>query len=110
MYIPSELAYGARGSPPKIGPDEVLVFRMEIVKINGASTPAITCDVATLEECDNKEKAFLEKAKAKALADPAHVDTELVRLAGMKAKPMKAELADWLNQRVSLLKRMKTEL
>lgn len=23
MYIPSELAYGSRGSPPKIGGDEV---------------------------------------------------------------------------------------
>jgi hypothetical protein len=41
MYIPSELAYGARGSPPKIGPDNVLIFRMEIISIDGASKPGM---------------------------------------------------------------------
>lgn len=35
LYIPSELAYGDSGSPPKIKPGDVLIFRMEIVKING---------------------------------------------------------------------------
>ena len=33
MYIPSELGYGDRGSPPKIGGGDVLVFTMEILKI-----------------------------------------------------------------------------
>ncbi len=31
LYIPSELAYGDRGSPPKIGGGEVLIFQMEIL-------------------------------------------------------------------------------
>lgn len=57
MYIPSELGYGSRGSPPKIGADNVLVFKMEILGINGATKPAISCNVATLEDCDEKEKA-----------------------------------------------------
>lgn len=30
LYVPSELAYGDRGSPPKIGGGDVLVFVMEI--------------------------------------------------------------------------------
>lgn len=33
LLIPAELAYGAQGSPPKIGPNEPLVFDIELVKI-----------------------------------------------------------------------------
>ena len=39
MYIPSDLGYGDRGRPPKIGGGDVLVFTMEIVKIKGAKVP-----------------------------------------------------------------------
>ena len=39
-YIPSDLAYGDRGRPPKIPKNAVLVFVMEIVKIQGAKVPA----------------------------------------------------------------------
>jgi FKBP-type peptidyl-prolyl cis-trans isomerase len=35
MYIPAHLGYGARGSPPKIGGGDTLVFNMEIITING---------------------------------------------------------------------------
>jgi len=105
MYIPSDLGYGARGSPPKIGADNVLVFKMEILGIQGASKPAISCNVATFEDCDEKEKAFVEKIKAKGSAA-----AELARLEGMKAKPMKSELKSWLDTRVHLLTKMNDEL
>mmetsp|Transcript_31137 Transcript_31137/g.34976 ORF Transcript_31137/g.34976 Transcript_31137/m.34976 type:complete len:215 (+) Transcript_31137:73-717(+) len=39
MYIPSELGYGDRGSPPKIPGGDVLVFVMEILEIKGDSVP-----------------------------------------------------------------------
>ncbi|MEM7015318.1 MAG: FKBP-type peptidyl-prolyl cis-trans isomerase [Verrucomicrobiota bacterium] len=35
FLIPSDLAYGERGSPPKIGPNEDLVFEIELFRING---------------------------------------------------------------------------
>jgi FKBP-type peptidyl-prolyl cis-trans isomerase len=35
IYSPSALAYGARGSPPKIGPNAPLVFRMEMKEVRG---------------------------------------------------------------------------
>lgn len=33
LYIPSDLAYGERGSPGAIGPHEVLVFEVELLEI-----------------------------------------------------------------------------
>jgi peptidylprolyl isomerase len=33
LTIPAELAYGAQGSPPKIGPNEALIFDIDLKKI-----------------------------------------------------------------------------
>ena len=33
VYIPAELAYGKRGAPPRIGPNEALVFELELVEV-----------------------------------------------------------------------------
>lgn len=33
VYIPSDLAYGPRGSAPVIGPDAALVFEMELISV-----------------------------------------------------------------------------
>ncbi|MFH1267473.1 MAG: FKBP-type peptidyl-prolyl cis-trans isomerase, partial [Planctomycetota bacterium] len=35
LYIPSELGYGARGAGGDIGPNEVLIFEVELLKVNG---------------------------------------------------------------------------
>ena len=37
LFIPSELAYGSRGAGGKIGPDEVLIFDLELISFSAGS-------------------------------------------------------------------------
>ena len=39
LYIPSELAYGDNGRPPRIQGGDCLIFTIEMVKIKGSSVP-----------------------------------------------------------------------
>ena len=107
MYIPSELGYGDRGSPPNIGGGDVLVFTMEIIKIKGNKVPASRCDVKTLEGCDEKESEYINKQKSK---DAAAIAAEVKRLDGMSGKKMATDKATWLSKRLVLLRKLKEEL
>jgi len=103
MYIPSELGYGDRGSPPKIGGGDVLVFTMEILKINGEKVPASKCDVKTYEGCAEKETAYL---KGKAELSLEAISAEVKRLTGMSGKAMSTDKKAWLSKRLFLLNKL----
>jgi len=104
MYIPSELGYGDRGSPPKIGGGDVLVFTMEIIKIKGAKKPASKCDAKTYEGCSEKESEYLKK---KADVSSAAIADEIKRLNGMAGQKMADDKKAWLTARVNLLNKLK---
>merc|ERR1711988_1732018 len=107
LYIPSELAYGESGSPPKIPGGSALIFRMEIIKINGGKVDAVTCNPATEEGCNDREKAFITKMKG---AGADKLKAELKRLNGMSGKSMKPELQTWMVRRINVLTKMTKEL
>jgi len=103
MYIPSELGYGDRGSPPKIGGGDVLVFVMEILKIKGGKVDAITCNPNTKDGCNDKEKKYITKIEAKYEGDTSKLEAELKRLVGMQGSKLKPELQVWMTRRINIL-------
>ena len=105
LYIPSDLAYGDRGSPPKIGGGDALIFKLEMIKINGNKVPANRCDPADPKGCSEKEKKYIAKQEKKGL-DAAGLEKEIARLEKMSSKKMKPELVGWINQRKGILKKM----
>lgn len=40
IYVPPALAYGARGAPPQIPPNQILIFDIELVKVEPSTTGA----------------------------------------------------------------------
>jgi len=107
LYIPSELAYGDRGSPPNIPGDSALVFTIEMITIQGEKVIALKCNPSTLEECDAKMIAYINKAKTKFGGDGDELEEEIARLMKMtKGGGMKDELKAWFDTRVFLLQQM----
>merc|ERR1719473_2027554 len=64
MYIPSELGYGDGGQGGQIKGGDVLIFRMEIVKILGDKKPAERCDIESKKGCNEKQVKYLAKQTA----------------------------------------------
>lgn len=61
------------------------------------------CSAATGAGCSEKEKTFLEKWQSKSAAD---VSAQLARLSSMQDSSMKPELAQWITQRMAILKQL----
>lgn len=61
------------------------------------------CKVTDGEGCTDKEKEFIAKWKDKPAAE---VSPQLTRLQGMTGNSMKADLKQWLGQRIAILKQL----
>ena len=109
LYIPSELAYGENGSPPKIPGGAVLVFKMEILEIltdDKDSLPlAITCEAATGNMCNDMEKIYLEKI---ATWDDEKKKKEYARLGKLTLEKnnMTPDNLHWIQRRFKLLQQL----
>ena len=69
LYVPSDLAYGPSGRPPRIGPNEVLVFEVELLGIKSRPAPPpvqpLTSDIIKVPSAeDMKNGAKIETIKA----------------------------------------------
>lgn len=106
LYIPSELAYGERGSPPKIPGDSALVFTIEMLEIKGEKVIALKCNPSTLEDCNDRMKKYIAKTKTKGW-DADEIDEELERLARMRGVSMAADLQAWMDTRIFILQQMR---
>jgi len=67
----------------------------------------VKCDVSNPVECTDKEKTYIEKMKAKSLDERAK---QIKRLEGMSGDSMKADLKQWLYQRLHILNSLEAEL
>jgi len=61
------------------------------------------CDVSTMDDCDDKQKKYIEKMKAKSKDDRSK---ELERLQGMSGSSAAPDKKAWMAQRTVLLKEM----
>jgi FKBP-type peptidyl-prolyl cis-trans isomerase FklB len=113
LYIPSELGYGDRGSPPKIPGGDVLIFVMEILSIAGDTVPALTCEVvkgddATVttaaatagSDCTEKEVKYIAKVQSWEGGKPGK---EIKRIKAILGTPMSDDLRDWAQRRLHIL-------
>jgi protein disulfide-isomerase A6 len=66
----------------------------------------VLCDVEDPKDCSDKEKTYIEKMKTKAAEE---IEKQYARLDGMKGDTMKAELKQWLHQRLNILKGLKAK-
>lgn len=110
LTIPSELAYGERGSPPKIPGNSVLVFKMEILEITGDESGkilAIKCDPVTREQCNDKENEYIDNKAAGWTTEQQGKEWQRLTTMAQKGK-MKPELAQWIQRRINILNKLKS--
>lgn len=107
MYIPSELGYGDHGSPPKIPGGDALIFTMELIKIMGEKVPAVICDPATLQGCNEKEVEYVKKANAKFGGDPDFLEVEINRIRRiMDNETLSDTNQEWGESRLRILNKL----
>jgi FKBP-type peptidyl-prolyl cis-trans isomerase FklB len=69
VFVPSNLAYGPNGRPPLVGPDETLIFEVELLGIKARPSPPpaqpLTSDIIKVPSAEDMKKgAKIETIKA----------------------------------------------
>jgi FKBP-type peptidyl-prolyl cis-trans isomerase FklB len=108
LTIPSELAYGDSGSPPKIPGGSVLVFKIEIIKIKHDISfllPASRCNVVTKDKCSEQDIAYIDKVTTNQWS-LEKMQKERERLETMSKSKVKDDLKAWIQRRIGILREM----
>ena len=105
VWCPSELAYGDH-KYPHVPAGSVVLFKIEVVAIHGATKVTTKCHPDTGSKCTEKERAYVEKQRGR-MKDVGALNAELARLHMLETNGhfKKGDL-DWLHVRVVLLKKM----
>eukprot|EP00747_Dinoflagellata_sp_TGD_P074575 gnl/TRDRNA2_/TRDRNA2_158372_c0_seq2.p1 gnl/TRDRNA2_/TRDRNA2_158372_c0~~gnl/TRDRNA2_/TRDRNA2_158372_c0_seq2.p1 ORF type:complete len:278 (+),score=72.50 gnl/TRDRNA2_/TRDRNA2_158372_c0_seq2:50-883(+) len=102
LWIPTELGYGKKGSPPEIKGREILIFKMELLKIKGKKVEAL-CNIKSRLNCEPKELAVIEKYKDYEL----HAMSTEISSLSRQIKKLKGEEKADAEMAVSFLKEIK---
>lgn len=105
LYIPSELAYGDRGSGRHIKGGATLIFTVELLEIQGNKVPADKCNPMTKEKCSDKEIKYILTKKA---SSPDQLLSEMARLNTLDSKSMNPDLGSWVEKRKKILRKLHT--
>jgi len=104
LYIPSKLGYGDGGSGPKINGGEMLIFRMEMLKIVGAGkVRAAKCDLKTRENCESNEIALLDTWAKSSQPD---LEAEVAKLTKQSEGTLKADAREKVTFTLKMLKQI----
>lgn len=108
LTIPSELAYGDSGSPPKIPGGSVLIFKIEIIKIKHDIMfliPATKCNVVTKDKCTEQDIAYIDKVTTNQWSIEK-MQKERERLETMSRSKVKDDLKAWIQRRIVMLREL----
>jgi len=105
LYIPSELATGDKEFSPGIKEGNAAIFTLELTNILGSRVPKIDCNVMTLENCDKREKEYIETLREKCGDDVDALEAELeeIQVETDTPKAHSPYHFDWLRRRVNVL-------
>eukprot|EP00933_Yihiella_yeosuensis_P078133 TRINITY_DN89272_c0_g1_i1.p1 TRINITY_DN89272_c0_g1~~TRINITY_DN89272_c0_g1_i1.p1 ORF type:complete len:240 (-),score=32.26 TRINITY_DN89272_c0_g1_i1:60-779(-) len=111
-HIPSELAYdyldlrSGEKRPAGVSKGDVIVLRMHLMKIlttgEEARIPHKRCHPKTLKNCNDKQKAFIEKMHSKEVHEK-----ELDRLHKVKSGKVHKNQQHWIFDRLHILQHMR---
>lgn len=102
LYVPSELAYGDNGSPPKIEGGDALIFEIEMIKIKWECEPLS----ADLKGCDDKEAAYVRKAKAEYGSDLDYLEEAMDELRELMPRVSDKATKDLIQSKLKILDKL----
>jgi FKBP-type peptidyl-prolyl cis-trans isomerase FklB len=114
LYIPSDLAYGDHGSPPKIPGGSVLIFVMEIIEIQGDEStwvPALKCNptVKPPTDCNEQEEKYIAKIVDAWDTDKKKKEVDRLNKLTKDSQSVKPDLVNWIRRRLHILNQLVEE-